>query len=74
MPFPCVAISWHLGNNITLGQQVCEGIPNMSDLLTELILILFAILIIYPATRALWQWWQTWYRRHARRDHMLPPR
>ena len=47
----------------------------MSDLLTELILILFAILVIYPASRALWQWWQTWYRRHTtRRDHMLPPR
>ena len=43
----------------------------MSDLLTELIFVLFAILVIYPASRALWQWSQAWVRRYRRRDDPL---
>ena len=38
----------------------------ISEMLTALIIVLMAILVIYPTSRVLWQSWQTWQRRPAR--------
>jgi len=37
-----------------------------SDIFTAMIIGLMAVLVLYPASRALWQGWQDWQRRQAR--------
>ena len=37
----------------------------ISDILTAIIVILMAVLVIYPTTRLLMQSWQNWQRRHG---------
>ncbi len=37
----------------------------ISDILTAIIVLLMAVLVLYPATRLLIQSWQNWQRRHA---------
>ena len=40
----------------------------ISDIFTGVIVVLMAVLVIYPAARSGWQSWQSWQRRHSRRD------
>jgi hypothetical protein len=37
-----------------------------SDIFTAMIVGLMAVLVVYPASRALWHGWQDRYRRQAR--------
>jgi len=46
----------------------------ISDLLTIFIIALMGVLVIYPATRALWQTWETRQRRQAQQNDALPRR
>ncbi len=38
----------------------------ISDMFTAMIVGLMAVLVLYPASRAMWQGWQDWHRRQAR--------
>jgi len=37
-----------------------------SDIFTAMIVGLMAVLVFYPASRAIWHGWQDWHRRQAR--------
>lgn len=43
----------------------------ISDLLTVVIICLMGVLVLYPASRALWQTWDARQRRQARQDDLL---
>lgn len=38
----------------------------ISDMFTAMIVGLMVVLVLYPASRAMWQGWQDWHRRQAR--------
>ncbi len=38
----------------------------ISDIFTAIIIVLMAVLVIYPATRTVWHSWQAWHKRHGR--------
>ncbi len=38
----------------------------ISDIFTAIIVVLMAVLVIYPATRTVWHSWQAWHKRHSR--------
>ena len=52
-----------------MGKRSCDEYKAMiSDLLTVIIVVLMAVLVIYPASRTIWLSWQSWLRRQAQRD------
>jgi hypothetical protein len=46
----------------------------VSDFFTAIIIGLLTILVVYPASRALLQGWQTWYRRQLHLRQKVPVR
>lgn len=43
----------------------------ISDILTAVIVLLMAVLVIYPTTRVLLQSWQNWHRRQEQSDEVV---
>jgi len=43
----------------------------ISDLLTVVIIALMGVLVVYPASRALWQTWEARQRRQAHHDQLI---
>ncbi len=43
----------------------------ISDILTAVIILLMAVLVIYPVTRVLLQSWRTWQRRQRQSDEAV---
>jgi hypothetical protein len=46
----------------------------ISDIFTAMIVGLMAVLVLYPASRALWQSWQDWHRRQNQQKVRIPRR
>ncbi len=46
----------------------------VSDILTAVIVLLMAVLVIYPTTRVLLRSWHNWHRRRARLEAPHPLR
>lgn len=44
----------------------------VSDFFTAIIIGLLTVLVVYPATRALWLGLQDWHRRHLRQRMPVP--
>ena len=43
----------------------------VSDILPAVIVILMAVLVIYPTTRILLQSWHNWHRRQGQNDEVV---
>ncbi len=56
----------------SIAARSAEEYPAMvSDILTAIIVLLMAILVIYPTTRVLLQSWQNWHRRQEQSDEVV---
>ncbi len=61
-----------IGDNFSVAARSVEEYTAMiSDILTAVIVLLMAVLVIYPTARVLLQSWQNWHRRQEQSDEVV---
>ncbi len=70
---PDLILPWRKESAIifSIAAKSAEEYPAMvSDILTAVIVLLMAVLVIYPTTRILLQSWHNWHRRQEQSDEV----
>ena len=71
---PDLVLPWRKESVIifSVAARSAEEYPAMvSDILTAVIVLLMAVLVIYPTTRVLLQSWHNWHRRQEQSDEVV---